>query len=827
MKRLKAILLSLAMLAALVPASPVFAADSSDFKPDENYEFVDTAYSPELGYVVSAKDYTKNANGKPLPTKIYNSKDGINWNLVHTDSTAYNNANKYSRQQLVWWEDAGVFAMSNGATIKTTSNLSTWASQSGASRGNAMIEASGDELLVTGGRATKLVDTKNYTGNVDYHIFDPASTATTALAVGVSPEDESGKRTYLAVTNTGHWVYTDDVADDPIADFTNVTKVTVNAFASSFPVDVKYIDAIGGWAVVNNSNRLYLITTGAEESNFVLNGVGEGEKISAIGTDANTIVIGTDTGKMYYADLSQGLNSETVWTLVSGSGMTDEVRSITETGNGSYFAATKTGIFSITSKNGELSYDVFSDTVPTLEIQKPVVNGTANAFEGTWLLGGVYSDVLDMYAVYGNTLNPTDGDYGRVYTSKDGITWSLALKSQVCFNTQSTDAAVWWDKAIENEDGTYSGAFVISCATNQSGAGKVSKAAWYSKDGAEWFYTQAFELCSDGDIIVHGDYLYTLTDRTVINKVSAMKPDGTVNIEEIAFVRTTDGGYAENAYGRKLAVSDDGNTFIISADYGNTMSWQVQEQKATSMNDGNPNGKLMEVGYDSDLGYFVGVTSFEPAIYGMWYENPTNPTDLRRLTLRPGGTGGPKMISFDKNDGVYAFGCTDGSVYVTDGSVLSTNTIFTTARAAEGKTANTIRVRDVVAGAEGKMLAVAGPNSQGESDALLIDLETKVYEKANDNVAVTVGPSDVLDITVPYVNTTDESYDAALIVAIYVDNALVQVDKKDVVLEISDYAEINTEFTVLDNVPEGSVVKVMLWNDAQQPYSENTIPVFG
>ena len=830
MKRIQSLILALAMLASLISAAPV-SAETAGLTLEEGYELVDTAYSSEYGYIVAAKDYTKNTNGNPLPVKLYHSDDGISWEMVMDNTGAYNNANKYSRQQLVWWQEAGIFVLSRGNDTVYSKDGKTWSAvSSNAVRTNSMIEAEGDTLMSSGGRAGRYPTVSNYMGSVQHYCFAPSTPSNTyyAAAVGMTPKDEDGNRFYLSITtNKQGWLHSSSLCSGTtieLADNNLVTRMAASAF-TSVPVDLKYARSIDGWIAIDTTASIYTIKTTGSVAR--VNPLGDDTGVTAVEVNGNTAIIGTSDGKLYSADITEGLDASSAWTEVTGSGMTDEVRSISAAGNGTYIAATKSAVFEIKDNNGTLTYDVFKEAVEEkLEIGLPYIDGAANAFEGTWLLGGAYSGKLNTYIAYGNTVSPSEGDYGRIYTSEDGVKWTLALKSSVVFNNNSTNAAVWWDKAIENEDGTYTGAFIVSCATNSGAANSTAKGAWYSSDGKEWRFTEALWLCADGDIAVSGDYLYTLDSETTnnsnIKKISAMKinqEDGTVtaDVEKITYERAA--LYGANSIGRKLAVSNDQNNFMIGTSGSLAMQWD-NSAKAAYESGTNQSAAIMDMAYDEELGYFVAVHGFESAVYGIWNGG-------RPLTWKPFTADGPKMISFAKQNDKYAFGRVDGGIYITD-KALSTSSVMTEVTAEEGRAANTIRVKDMIAGADGKVLAIAaGTNiNTPESDALLIDLESATYKKANDNVNATANAGDVLKVGIPYVNTTNKALSAVMITAVYKDGVLVQAAAEETTLSYSEDGLLEQELTVNGDAPEACTVKVMLWDDEQTPYTTVTTPVF-
>lgn len=820
MKKIQSIILALAMLLSLVPMS--VSAEGTGLVIDENFEITDTAYSPSLGYVVAARDYTRYSSSS-LPTRVYTSQDGITWSEGKGISDAYNSANRYSRQQLVWWEAANMFMFANGKGLMYSTDLSTWTqlTTNESARGNGIVEVEGDVLVSSGGRASKYVTPSNYKEKVQHYCFAASTPAVNDAALGITPADGDGNKMYMHITNNKEtWLHSSSILTGTNAEvYGSVTKISATGAYTDVPVDVKYAPGVNGWVVIDGTTTLYTVTTAG-----VIGKITTPEadaNVTALETNGNTVIIGTSTGKLYSASAENGLSADTVWTEVSGTGITDELRSISYAADGTYIAASKTAVYKISTNNGVLSYDIFKVEVPkVLKIGQPSVatNLELNAFEGTWVLGGVYSADLGMYAVYGNTRLPSEGDYGRIYTSKNGLQWKLALKSQVCFNTASSNAAVWWPKAVKNEDESYSGAFVISCATNQKGDGKVSSAGWYSTDGVQWSYTDAFGLCSDGDIAVSGDYLYTPADTRVIKKISALdKATSTAVIEEIAYPASAKVSKANLTYARKLAVSNDGRTFLIGVGNGNYITqWTIGDETAYDAN-ANISSSMLEGTYDSNLGYFVVSHSAESAMYGLLGTE-------RKLTWRPFTATGSKIITFAKSGDKYVIGRADGGVYMADKAL--TNTSTATEIVAEG-TKNTLRIRDMVAGADGKVIAIGGATSASAGDVLLIDVAEGSYKKASESIAATADAQDEITVSIPYKNTTNETVDAQMIIAAYKGSKLVCVSAKNVQLGYQEeYATLSSTLTLDETAPDGCSLKVMLWDAAQAPLIADITPVF-
>lgn len=419
MKKIQSLILALAVLAGLFTGA-VPAGAEAGLTLDEGYEIVDTAYSSTLGYMISAKDYANYTNTS-LPTKLYNSKDGVKWTLVRDESTAYNNANKYSSQQLVWWEEAEAFVLSRGANAIYSKDLSTWTDMPNTVRNNAMIEAEGDTLMSSGGRAARYPTSSNYAGSatVQHYCFAPSSANANTVAVGMTPKDASGNRTYLHITNSYFWLHSSADCTSAEISTSKVTKQAVTAFGSnSYPVDVKYSADINGWVIVNKTPRLYTIATDGAWSNFVA--ISDETNITAVGADANTVIIGTGDGKLYYAPSADGIGINTVWTEITGSGMTDEVRSITKTADGAFIVASKSKVFEIKSN---MTYAAFSGSEEPVEQKLEI--GTPYVVQA--------GDTITAYIPYVNTVEDKPAVmYTAVYDGERLVKVESSAGTLVC-----------------------------------------------------------------------------------------------------------------------------------------------------------------------------------------------------------------------------------------------------------------------------------------------------------------------------------------------------------------------------------------------------------
>ena len=356
-----ALMLTLNLFAGFTVAS---AAEGSLLSG--GYEFTDTAYSEELGiYLAVAKDFSASANGNPLPARVYKSTDGENWNVAfNSSSSAYLNANRKSRQSLLWWPAAQLFVLGTGDNIYTSPDGETWSpkkidnANQGILRGNAMIEASGNVLVVSGGRAVKFATPETvHDTQVAHHIFDPSNASTSTIAVGVSTPNADGKQTFVSVSSGAYWLYNGEYETSTAnGNLKNVSKVTNNfTGADTFAYDMVYEQNTRSWLIVNGTNRLFVLSEAQDYINFSVNGE---NSITAAGADDETAIIGTAEGKLYYTDSTGGVNANSVWTEIEcGMGtLNDEVRSISSVGEDSFIMVSKSKIYFIEKQNDTFAY---------------------------------------------------------------------------------------------------------------------------------------------------------------------------------------------------------------------------------------------------------------------------------------------------------------------------------------------------------------------------------------------------------------------------------------------------------------------------------------
>ena len=191
MKNKKVISIILSLSAVFSAFGAVPASAESDFTIASGYQFVDIAHKGDT-YVAMAKD-----NTNWTLAKLYTSTDsGKTWTSTRDIKSANVSANPQSQQQLVYWEDKGIFvAHCAGATLTSTDG-STWSNPATLhNSSNEVITVSGDQLILSCTHAliaTNDASTDKVSNdNAGSHKFNMTGSSY-PKAVGAKPADEDG-----------------------------------------------------------------------------------------------------------------------------------------------------------------------------------------------------------------------------------------------------------------------------------------------------------------------------------------------------------------------------------------------------------------------------------------------------------------------------------------------------------------------------------------------------------------------------------------------------------------------------------------------------------
>ncbi|MBP3359537.1 MAG: hypothetical protein J6N52_01675 [Clostridia bacterium] len=793
MKKIQSFILALAMVMSLAVSAMPAGVSAAGITLDSGYEFIDTAYNPGGGvYLAAAKSFSQ---GTGTQLQIYRSEDGISWKKVKTFSDpAKNYTSEKTRQILVWWEDAGVFATVAGTALYVSPDGIEWTRKNGLERSNAEIETDGRVLFVSGGRAAKVIRPDQIDTTAQHYLFDAQDVY--SHAVGIFPGEG---RKFIAINTWTKWIF--DGEGDGSGSFANIKKTYYDHKNTPYEMVYEPVSdvmlTVNGTAGIRSINREGAVSSSSPE---------DGMLVTAAGAGRGIIIAGGSLGELCFADASKGLNADTVWTAASavGNAMSDEVRSITETQSGELLVATASKLYLAEMSGGKLSY---TDVNESKKLSKPVVLTSGNYFEGTNLLGGAYSPELNKYVVYGNTTG--DEIKGRVYLSEDGLKWKKVLDSKVKFNEGSRNAAVWWSKAVtvtENENQVKKGAFVISTSYKDD-TGSMDGTGWFSTNGESWTYSEKPSVFGrNGDIVVSGDYLYSMYSDSQrefhkISNLSAKEAD----YERVVYSDTN------KVYFLQLAVSDDQKYMLMSAGYGQAIIYDADNYttKAAPAGGSATAAGLVDVKWNSQTNQFVGVRSDK----------------THALLINTDGTGastpnvsGAYFTSFDDNGSRYVFGTKNGSIYVTDSKTLGSSTVFTEVVPAGGEAKNTYEVKDVFAGANGQVIVTVS-DGFGNSDVLIVNSNGSEYVKVSDGTpaaAEELIPGANVKVQMSYKNNGSTSIDFVMITAVYdSEGRLIQVNPTDETVSANTVGTIKQEMQLADNVDSTCKMKIMMFNDMQ------------
>lgn len=272
-----------------------------------NYTYIDSAYSPELNkYVVLAKDTTSST----MPAKLFVSDDCIEFKNTLSVSNAINYGAKNTRQLLVWWESEGVFAAQLGGTLYISQDGENWTKPALDASTNfyTSIATDGERLLIGARNHMYIADSydqtardKTISSNSNYYVKNVAIKPNSNIMYGI---DGGNGNTYMyKIEDKGEEIES--------------TEFIRNTGGSN-AVDTFYIPEVDKWFVVNLQNVLLFldetntftkVTPKTEDGDIteVITGAGSGEKYT---------IIGTKTGKLYYAKNDSVTNGETIWNPV-------------------------------------------------------------------------------------------------------------------------------------------------------------------------------------------------------------------------------------------------------------------------------------------------------------------------------------------------------------------------------------------------------------------------------------------------------------------------------------------------------------------------------
>lgn len=340
----------------------------------ETYTFIDSAYSPKLDmYVIMAKDL----NTSDHKTQLYRSTDGVNWTACFSEVKAgINYASKNTRQLLVWWEDEGVFVAQVGGKAYVSENGVKWSIAENLNSSNGIIDTDGETLVIVADRTLKIAKnaedaTENIVVGTGRRYFK---------GVGLYP----GEDKYFALDGSAWGGYTSTVRGSEQG-LEIILKEKFNNSKFELPLDVIYVPEIGSWITINNNKADIAVITDEilEKGNTIsyktpkLSGGDNTEKLTGIGIGEKYIVIGTESGKMYYKTTEDVSDNSIIWEEITV-GAEDEIRGITKSRDGYLLAisATETFILEETDNGVELKDTTVCSIKSSSERIEAPQNGT-------------------------------------------------------------------------------------------------------------------------------------------------------------------------------------------------------------------------------------------------------------------------------------------------------------------------------------------------------------------------------------------------------------------------------------------------------------------
>lgn len=344
----------ISFLSAAVMAVNVCAFAAADTLTG-TYTFIDTAYSPDLDmYVAMAKDFSA-ADHK---TQLYRSKDGVEWTECFRDGKPGKNyAAQKTRQNLVWWEDEGVFAAQVGGTTYVSSNGVNWTVPAGiGSSSNGLLETDGESLMIVHGRTMKIIPTKDSTA-------ESFALSKNSGRYYYAAGKYKGEEKYFALQSDQYGGYMGKVEG---AERTVTQDKFIGKTIDAVIIDMNYIPQSKNWIATLTNKKSYAVI-----GSDIMENVGStktvvprnvGENITGTGVGEKYVLIGTATGKLFYTDIAD-VESDSNWKEVPvAEGVqapNTEIRSISRSRDGFMLAVSENGAYVLQETDDGV---IFADT---------------------------------------------------------------------------------------------------------------------------------------------------------------------------------------------------------------------------------------------------------------------------------------------------------------------------------------------------------------------------------------------------------------------------------------------------------------------------------
>lgn len=803
MKKQKVISVIVSAAAALGGLGAVPVSAAGGFEMPENYQFVDIAHHGDT-YVAMVKE-----NTSWTAAKLYTSVDGgMTWSDTRDIANAIISSNNQSQQQLLYWEDKGLFvAHCAGATL-TSSDGTTWASNPNLHyESNGTITVSGDQLIINGTNC--LIPTNDTENNkITENKIDTMGTSY-PWAAAAKPADADGNITVL--------IQNQNKLCDVVIDIDNIAGSTVSKIESAAaipnPKDMVYASGADQFLSIDASEALFVAKNSITYSKLT---VKEGTQVTAVAANDNYIVTGFADGTMYYTENTE-LTSNTAWTEIPAAGTpADEpIRKIELSADNSFVALSNTKVY----KGNMSKYNPIDEYVDEhFAISDPYVTGEAqeNPFIGVKLIGGAYSPSLDTYVVYGTD---TATSASKIFTSNDGCaTWTPYTADARHTFSNLRNGAVWWESQ---------GMFIIA-AYNADNIGVL----YTSTDGYNWT-AKGFNdtgYVKGAEIAVGGTSLYSTNGSKQFYKYTALSKDSMTNVI-LSDIKAPDGSdvtLEANYALTSIAVSDsdDPAVFLAGQYLGVTRNNESMEAEETDKwvklaNIGNAN--IIDSVYSANSDQFIALVdnNFRTSII---QKNGSS------VVQGPVVSGGVVLNGIDTNGSDFMFTCGDGKIYTSPDTAdfSKDKSPLTEVSAAKGDN-NTMPATNVFAAGDKFIVTVSDGT---DSDVLVAAKNTSsgVYEYKSIGNSVgggTFEPGGTVKVNVDVDNQMPDSCSFTMIAAIYgPDGRLIQSVTAD--RTVGEYTNTTETMDVAigEDVPDGSSMRLFVWNNMQEmtPLTNVTAP---
>lgn len=802
MKKITVLFLALVMILGSMQALPMAAA-AEGLTLDEGYKFIDIAHKTDangnITYVATAKA-VQSATAEYALT-FYSTDGGITWTKSAVQPNRYGaliSFNKKSQQELVWWEEKGLFVLHGPTDTWTSPDGNTWEKNANLHwTANTVFTTGGDYLIYGAGEAGRLNATNNLTEKkFSDNILRLEQTKANMMAVGVKETAEAGKMEVFGIGLQYAYHVRLDTTGAKCA--WEVLDSNSGGDLPLQPYDMVYTKNSDKFLVIDGSENLLVAS---DSNNIRVYPVKAGVKVTGIGASDTYIVAGMEDGTMYYTTNSEaGITSETVWTEISAesgtTACTEPVKCIEFSDDSHFLALSATQIY-------KGNVNEYTNVKEHRALEKPQIS-KRNTFAGIKLIGGTYAQIdgQDVYVVYGNTTGETP--QGKLFVKTGSADWELVHTDDYIFSTEK-NGAVWW--AAKNM-------FVVSMAHNSNPSyGRLLTSA----DGRTWTPVDGTvtDFRNGANMQVLGEHLYAANNGKGIYKYSELDENARETIALSDVIPTTGPQYYS-----QIAVGGSADNPAIFFAGGYQAVIRNDEQEAE-----NETGKWK----------FLSAIGNADALDAVYSENSKKFVvlvngNLRTSIITKDGTvvqgpvvaGGIVCNAIDTNGSDFMFAGADGNVYTapdtadfkkydeSDGSGYK----LTKISAAAGTVENKMGVTNVFKAGADTFIATASDNT--DSDVLLIKKIDAAYEytKSSDDTKLEgIVPGDTVNVSVKGINLRADAYPFAMLTAVYAaDGTVLQVQANE--FEIPAQSSGTTVTATVKwnaDLTGDETVKVFLW----------------